>query len=144
VRDEVNGGAERELPGAAHAFALRFDGEPLDGHVALRVAEIVRAPAGGFAVAEDFAPTALCWSAAPPVARLLKRMVDICCARASELSAQRRQRTQGMVECSCTWRPPRAPIPSRCGGNSRGCAERCTPSPPTGTRATSRPTATTT
>lgn len=100
VRDEVNGGAERELPAAAHAFSLRFDGEPLDGHVALRVAEIVRAASGGYAVAEDFAPTALCWSAAPPVARLLKRMVDICCARASELAAQRRQRTQGMVEFS--------------------------------------------
>ena len=100
VRDEVHGGAEREIPVGVAAFTLRFDGEPLDGQVALRIAEIVRAPNGGFAVSEDFAPTALCWSAAPPVARLLKRMVDICCAKAGELSANRRQRTQGMVEFS--------------------------------------------
>lgn len=100
VRDAVHGGAEREIPVAVASYSLRFDGEPLDGHVALRIAEIVRAPAGGFAISEDFAPTALCWGAAPPVARLLKRMVDICCAKSGELSGNRRQRTQGMVEFS--------------------------------------------
>jgi type VI secretion system protein ImpJ len=100
VRDEVHGGAEREIPVGVAAFALRFDGEPLDGQVALKIAEIVRSSSGGFAVSEDFAPSALCWAAAMPVARLLKRMVDICCAKATDLSAQRRQRTQGMVEFS--------------------------------------------
>lgn len=100
VRDEVQGGSEREIPVGVAAFVLRFDGEALDGHTALRIAELVRSPSGGFAVAEDFAPPALCWGAAPPVARLLKRMVDICCAKAGELAAGRRQRTQGMVEFS--------------------------------------------
>lgn len=100
VRDEVHGGAEREIPVGVATFSLRLEGEPLDGMVALKVAEIVRATAGGFAISEDYAPPALCWGAAPPVARLLKRMVDICCAKASDLAAQRRQRTQGMVEFS--------------------------------------------
>lgn len=100
VRDEVHGGAEREIPVAVASYSLRFDGEPLDGHVALRIAEIVRSPTGGFSVSEDYAPTALCWGACAPVGRLLRRMVDICCAKAGELSAGRRQRTQGMVEFS--------------------------------------------
>jgi len=100
VRDEVNGGAEREIPVGVATYSLRFDGEPVDGHVALRIAEIVRSPSGGYAISDDFAPTAVCWAAAPPIGRLLKRMVDITCARSGELSASRRQRTQGMVEFS--------------------------------------------
>ncbi len=100
VRDEVNGGAEREIPVAVATFSLRFDGEPLDGHVALRIAEIIRSPAGGFSISEDFSPSAMCWGAAPAVGRLLKRMVDICCARSGELAGSRRQRTQGQVEFS--------------------------------------------
>lgn len=100
VRDEVHGGAEREIASGVAAFAIRFDGEPLDGHVAIKVAELVRAAGGGFAVAEDYAPPSLCWSVAPPVAKVLRRMVDACNARAGELAAQRRQRTQGMVEFS--------------------------------------------
>lgn len=100
VRDEVHGGAEREIPVGVASFSLRLEGEPLDGTVSLRVAEIVRASAGGYAISEDFSPPALCWGAAPPVGRLLKRMVDICCAKAGDLAAQRRQRTQGMVEFS--------------------------------------------
>ncbi len=100
VRDEMHGGAEREIPVGVASFSLRFDGEPLDGHVALRVAEIVRSPSGGFSVSDEFCPTALCWAAAAPVGRLLKRMVDICCAKSGELSGSRRQRTQGMVEFS--------------------------------------------
>ncbi|HAT10837.1 MAG TPA: type VI secretion system baseplate subunit TssK [Planctomycetes bacterium] len=100
VRDEVHGGSEREIPVGVCSFSLRFDGEAVEGQVSLRIAELVRSPSGGFAVSEDFAPTALCWGATPPVGRLLKRMVDICCAKAGDLAAQRRQRTQGMVEFS--------------------------------------------
>lgn len=100
LRDEVHGGAERDLAVGAAAYAIRFDGESLDGHVAIKIAELVRAQGGGFAVAEDYAAPSLCWAAAPPVARVLRRMVDACNARAGELAAQRRQRTQGMVEFS--------------------------------------------
>lgn len=100
VRDEVYGGAERDLAVAVSGWAMRFDGEPLDGHVSLKIAEIVRSPGGGFAVSDDYSPPCVCWGISPPVARLLRRMVDICGARSGELAAQRRQRTQGHVEFS--------------------------------------------
>lgn len=100
LRDAVYGGAEREVPIAVRDFQLRFDGESLDGLVVLKVAEIMRSSGGGHILAEDFIPTCNAWAAAPALGRLLGRIADICCARASELAGQRRQRTQGMVEFS--------------------------------------------
>lgn len=100
VRDEVHGGSEREIAIGTAGYVLRFEGEPLDGHVSLKVAEIVRSAGGGFSLHEDFSPVCLGWAVAPPVARVLRRMVDICGARSAELASQRRQRTQGHVEFS--------------------------------------------
>lgn len=100
LRDAVYGGAEREVPVAVRDFALRFDDESLDGLVSLKIADIVRSTGGGYTLAEDFVPTCVAWSAAPALRRIVSRLADICCARASELSAQRRQRTAGMVEFS--------------------------------------------
>lgn len=100
LRDAVYGGAERDVPVAVRDFTLRFEGESLDGFVALKIAEITRGGSGGYGLSENYLATCVAWSAAPGLRRMVARLADVCCARASELSAQRRQRTAGMVEFS--------------------------------------------
>jgi type VI secretion system protein ImpJ len=100
VRDAVLGGSEREIQCLVKDIRVRFEGEDLDGHTLLKVAEIVRHGNGGYALAEDFIAPCLALSAAPIIVRMLRRLVDILSARGGELASQRRQRSQGMVEFS--------------------------------------------
>jgi len=100
VRDAVQGGTEREIQCLVKDISLRFEGETVDGHTVLKIAEIVRHGNGGFALAEDYIPPCLAVAAAPVLVRILRRLVDILSARGSELASQRRQRSQGGVEFS--------------------------------------------
>jgi type VI secretion system protein ImpJ len=100
LRDDVAGGTQRPIETAVKDLGIRFDGEALDGYTSLRIAEIVRSSSGGYALNEEFVPPCVLVSASPMLLRVLRRIVDILCARSSELSMQRRQRTQGMVEFS--------------------------------------------
>ena len=98
--DASPGGIDRDVVLAAANLRLLFDHEARDGHTALRVAEIVRAPAGGFAIAEDFAPPCLRLGASGVLAGTVRRIAEILVARSSEMAAHRRSRTQGLVEFS--------------------------------------------
>jgi len=100
IRDEVVGGGEREIQVAVQDLRLVFDGEDLTGLVHLRIAELVRGPSGAPALADDFVPPLIAIGASPVLLRRLRRLSDICCARAGVLAQGRRQRTQGMVEFS--------------------------------------------
>ncbi len=100
VADAVFGGAEREITVAVKDLRLIFDDEPRDGLTTLPLAVLVRTAAGGFALDEGFIPPCSAIGASPALVQLLKRTFDIACARMAELSGQRRNRGQGLVEFS--------------------------------------------
>jgi type VI secretion system protein ImpJ len=98
--DSSPGGGERDVALAVPNLRLLFEHEPRDGHTALRVAEIVRAPAGGYAIADDYAPPCLRLGASAVLAGTVRRVAEILVARSGEMAAHRRSRTQGLVEFS--------------------------------------------
>ncbi len=100
VDDEVDGGASRDVLVSAMDLRLKFAGEDLDGFTVMPVAAVVRNPSGGLALADDFAPPCLAYGCSPMLTKLVKKLVDICCARSTALAAGRRQRVQGQVEFS--------------------------------------------
>ena len=100
VADAVFGGADRDITVAIKELRFIFDDEPRDGLTTLPVATLVRTAAGGFALDDSFIPPCTALAAAPALTLMLKRIYDIACARMTELSAQRRNRGQGLVEFS--------------------------------------------
>ncbi len=102
VVDDYPPGERQEVRLAARNLRLVVDGESLDGHAVIRLAELVRLPTGAIAVADDFVPPCLTVAASERLAAQLKRTVEILASRSHELSASRRQRTQGMVEFSAS------------------------------------------
>jgi type VI secretion system protein ImpJ len=100
VRDAMPPGSEREIALLAKDVAVRFESEGLDGFTAIKIAEVVRDPSGAYALADGFIPPCLSIQASGALMRILRRLVDILSARATDLSRGRRQRTQGLVEFS--------------------------------------------
>lgn len=100
LADDNAGAAARRLALAVPNLRILFDDEPHDGLVCLRIAEVVRAPDGGFALAEDHVPPCLQLGAAPALLGCVRRIGEILVGRATELAQQRRSRTQGLVEFS--------------------------------------------
>ncbi len=98
LADESPGGQERPVPLACPNLRLLLDGESLDGHVSLKIAEIVRDASGGFQAATDFAPVCLRLGASPALTDIVRRMAEILVQRSDELSRLRRSRTKGLVE----------------------------------------------
>jgi type VI secretion system protein ImpJ len=98
LADESPGGQERPVPLACPNLRLLLDGESLDGHVALKIAEIVRDASGGFQAASDFAPPCLRLGASQALTDIVRRMAEILVQRSDELARLRRSRTKGLVE----------------------------------------------
>lgn len=100
VVDDTPGGRQREVALASPNLRLLFGDESRDGHTCLRIAEVVRAGSGGFALAEDRVPPCLRVGAYPALLGTVRRIAEILVGRSTELALQRRSRTQGMVEFS--------------------------------------------
>ena len=100
LADENPGGNPRQLALAAVNLRVLFDGEPLDGHTTLKIAEVVRNAAGGYEIADDCVPPVLTLAAAPNLIACVRRMAEILVGRSSEMAQQRRSRTHGLVEFS--------------------------------------------
>lgn len=96
--DEGSDGPEREILVAAPHLRLVFDGEDRDGCTSLPIAELLRDPAGGFAIAEDSAPPSLRLSASPALESCVRRIAEVLITRSTEMAQLRRARTGGMVE----------------------------------------------
>jgi type VI secretion system protein ImpJ len=98
VVDDHPPGERQEVRLAVRNLRLLVDGESHDGQAVIRLAELVRLPTGAIALADDFVPPCLTVAASAALTNQLKRTVEILASRSHELSASRRQRTQGMVE----------------------------------------------
>ncbi|MHC4780246.1 MAG: type VI secretion system baseplate subunit TssK, partial [Planctomycetota bacterium] len=89
---------DREVSVAVNNMRVLFDGESLDGHISLKIAEIGRTATGGFAVADSFVPPCLYFSASEYIASTLRRILEILSTRSADLAMQRRQRAEGLVD----------------------------------------------
>ena len=98
VDDQNNPGKTLEVMVARQNLRLLLSGENLDGHVTLKLAEIVRGPDAKVLLAMDFAPAALSLEAAGQAELQLRSVLEALTAKSSALSEQTRQRGGGMVE----------------------------------------------
>ncbi len=88
--DDNTGADAREIEVAAPNLQLRLGSEALDGFTAIRIAEVVRTPAGAFAFDDRFVPTSLRLAAAPPLQQAGRRLIELLVAQRAVL-AERRQ-----------------------------------------------------
>jgi type VI secretion system protein ImpJ len=98
--DENPGGNPREIAIATKNLRVLFEGEALDGHSTIKIAELARSPAGGLELSETYVPPCLHLSASPTLVSCLRRIAEILVARSTEMAQMRRSRTQGLVEFS--------------------------------------------
>jgi type VI secretion system protein ImpJ len=96
--DENSGGNEREVVLAAKTLRILFDGEPPDDYVTLKIAELSRSASGKFVASEAYVPPCLFLSSSPQLVAYLRRILEMISAKSSDLAAQRRQRSAGLVE----------------------------------------------
>jgi type VI secretion system protein ImpJ len=98
LRDENLGLAEKPLQIARKNFRLLVEGEARQGHSALRVARIKRAPTGTFQLDPLFVPPLLDMSASEYLIAILRRLVEIMSAKSSTLAGMRRQKNQSLAD----------------------------------------------
>jgi len=88
--DDNTGSDAREIEVAAPNLQLRLGSEALDGFTSVRIAEVVRTPAGSFAFDDRFIPTSVRLAAAPPLQAAGRRLLELLVAQRAVL-AERRQ-----------------------------------------------------
>ncbi len=102
IRDADGRGLPREIAVAAPNLRLLFEGEPLDNHVWLKIAEVGRDPSGAIILLERFASPCISLAASPALRGCLRRTIEVTVGRAAELSAQRRSRGRGQIEVAAS------------------------------------------
>jgi type VI secretion system protein ImpJ len=100
--DETTGLAERPIQVARPNMRLLLEGEFAEGTIALPIARLLRSGTGEVAFDPTFVPPMLDLAASPVLSGLVRHVVERMAARASALSATRRQRNQGLADFSVT------------------------------------------
>jgi type VI secretion system protein ImpJ len=98
VLDETTGLEEKPIQLANKNFRLVFGGESLDGTSFLRIGQITRSPAGTYIMRADFVPPALSIDSSEYLLIMLRRLIELLAAKASALSALRRQKGRSLAE----------------------------------------------
>ena len=98
IRDENTGRAEKPVQVARKNFRLLVEGEARHGASTLRVASVVRTPAGLFELDPRFVPPVLDLAASDYLVAILRRLVEILTAKSGLLSGLRRQRNQSLAD----------------------------------------------
>jgi type VI secretion system protein ImpJ len=101
-RDENTGLAEKPIQVARKNFRLLVGGESLEGSVTLRVARVLRTPAGEYQLDTKFVPPLVDISASDYLLGMTRRLVEILAARSSTLAGTRRQKNQSLADFSIT------------------------------------------
>jgi type VI secretion system protein ImpJ len=98
LKDETSPASEREVRVARKRLRLLFTSEPREAFTCLPVALLRRTPTGGVELDDGYIPPAQYASASPRLLGVLRRVLDIMAKRADDLSKQRRQRGDGLVD----------------------------------------------
>ncbi len=98
VEDLNKPGKKMDLNVGCQNLKLMVSGERLDGHVSLKIAEVVRSSDGTLEMDPDFAPASLTLKTAGPVLDVVRGILEALTGQSTMLSTQARQRGDGMVE----------------------------------------------
>ncbi|MGA2117811.1 MAG: type VI secretion system baseplate subunit TssK [Bryobacteraceae bacterium] len=97
-RDENTGLAERPVQVARKNLRLLAEGEARDGYSTLRVARVVRTPAGLYQLDSRFVPPLLDLNASEYLVAIARRLVELLTTRSSAISGLRRQKNQSLAD----------------------------------------------
>ncbi len=89
---------ERELQVSEPALVLLFEGEPNKDHAALKIAEVVRDEAGGFALSDSYIPPCLALHAAPNLGAELQDILGRGLTKRRKLAEERRSRDGAKID----------------------------------------------
>ena len=97
-RDENTGLVEKPILVARKNFRLLVEGESLEGHIALPVARVTRAPTGEHQLDLRFVPPVIDIAASDYLLSIARRLVELLSAKSSMLADRRRQKNQSLAE----------------------------------------------
>ena len=97
-RDENTGLSEKPVQVARKNLRLLAEGESLDGFSTLRVARILRTPAGTYQADPRFVPPLLNFKASDYLTGIARQLVEILTARSGAISGLRRQKNQSLAD----------------------------------------------
>lgn len=100
LKDETSPSSEREVKVGRKRLRVLFTSEPRDAYSCLPVAVLRRTPTGGVELDDGFIPPCQYASASPRILGAMRRVLDIMAKRVDDLSRQRRQRNDGLVDLS--------------------------------------------
>lgn len=98
IGDENAGMNRRQVDVQVKNLRIAFEREPLEDSTYLKIGDMGRAATGSFMLVEEFVPPVLRMSASMTLLTTLRRIIEIISSRAFDLSKQRRQRSQGLME----------------------------------------------
>ena len=98
VRDENTGLSEKPVQIARKNLRILFEGEVQDGNDVLRMARVIRSPAGLFQLDPHHVPPLLDLAANDYLVAIVRRLVEILSARSSSLAGTRRQKNQSLAD----------------------------------------------
>ncbi len=90
VEDETSEANELEIPIGRKNFKILFSGESLDDSTWIKVAEVLRTPAGSFALEDSYVPPITSVAASARLLAILHRLLELLSARSNTLTQQRR------------------------------------------------------
>lgn len=102
VKDDADTAQQREIPVARKRLRVLFTSEPREAYSCLPIAVVRRTATGGFEFDEQFIPTCQYASASARLMGMLRRLLEVMVKKSEDLSSQRRQRGDGMVDLSAS------------------------------------------
>lgn len=100
VSDETTGQDERQIEVARPNLMIKFGGEPLEAYSALKVAELLRTPAGEFRLDERFVPPCLTIGASQTLTALTRRVLERLVSKSIALWDRTRHLPRGQAALS--------------------------------------------
>ncbi|MBZ0134862.1 MAG: type VI secretion system baseplate subunit TssK [Planctomycetes bacterium] len=100
VRDENSDAGTRDIQVAAKHLRILFEGESLDDHSWIKVAELGKSSTGGFTLDENYVAPALSIGASAVLMGRMRKILEILSTKSTEFSRQRRNRGAGLASFS--------------------------------------------
>ena len=100
VADETTGQDEREIEVARPNLMIKFGSEPLEAYSTLKVAELLRTPAGEFRVDERFVPPCLSIGASHALQAITRRVLERLVTKSLTLWERTRHLPRGQAALS--------------------------------------------
>src|SRR5579884_280294 len=98
LRDENSGLTEKPVQVARKNFRILVQGDPQQHNSVLRIARVLKTPAGMLQLDPDFVPPLLDITASDYLVSIARRLVEVLAAKSSTLSGNRRQKNLNLAE----------------------------------------------